>query len=141
MKDAVLKFLKEKKEKFCVLATASKNGKTESAVLGYAVKDDFTILLSTHEGSRKVQNILENNQVSLIVGWSFTEAYVQSDCIASIIKKDNQSYADDDQFFFSINPHAAQFKTPDTIFIAIKPVWIRFTDFSSSPPKVEEINL
>ena len=141
MKEAVLKFLKEKPEKFCVLATASKNGKTESAVLAYAIKDDFAILLSTHKESRKTQNILENNQVSLVIGWSFTDPYVQCDGIATIVENNDESYQSDDQFFFSINPHAAQFKTPDTIFIAVKPTWIRFTDFSSSPPKVEEINL
>ncbi len=139
MKETVFNFLKQKQEKFCVLATATKDGKPESAVLGYAVKDDFTILVSTRRGTRKAQNILENNHVSLVVGWSFTEANVQCDGMAKIIERDNQSYAGDEQFFFSVNPHAAQFKTSDTIFIEIKPAWIRFTEFSSSPPHVEEI--
>ncbi len=139
MKETVFNFLKKKQEKFCVLATATKNGKPESAVLGYAIKDDFTILVSTHKGSRKAQNILENNQVSLVVGWSFTEANVQCDGLATIIEKGNPLYANDEEFFFSINPYAAQFKSSDTIFIEIKPTWIRFTQFSSSLPHVEEI--
>ncbi len=140
MKETVFNFLKQKQEKFCVLATATKSGKTECAVLGYAIQDDSTFLLSTHKDSRKAKNIAENDQVSLVIGWSFVEANVQCDGIATIVEKDNPLYANDEQFFFSVNPHATKFKTSDTIFIEIKPAWIRFTDFSSPHSHPEEIS-
>ncbi len=138
MKEDVLRFLKEKKPKLCVLATSSIEAKPECAVVGYAVKDDLTIIVSTHKNSRKWNNVKENNKVALCIGWSFTEPYIQCDGVANLIEE-GSNYQQSEQFFFYENPDAAKFKTPDTIFIEVKPSWIRFTDFSSHPPKSEEL--
>lgn len=133
----ILQYLKDKRPKLLVLATANKNGKPECAVMGYAITDVFTIILSTHKGTRKVQNISENPQVAVTIGWTFTEMNVQIEGSATIITEGGK-YVETETFFFSQNPDAKTFKTPDTIFIEIKPKWIKSLDLSSHLQKTEE---
>ncbi len=135
--DKALQFLKNKNPKLCVLATASADGKPEAAVMGYAVQDDLTILLSTHKGNRKWQNLSKNSKVSLVFGWSFTEINIQYDGTATLIEEGPQK-KEVEEFFFSQNPAARKFETPDTIFIQVKPVWIRLSDLTQTPPTTEE---
>jgi general stress protein 26 len=140
MQDKVLEFLKNKNPKLCVLTTASKNVKPQAALVGYAIKDDLTIVLSTRKGTRKYENLQDNNQVALVFGSGFSENNVQMDGIATIIEEGNE-YKQTDEFFFSQNPEAAKFKNPDTIFIVVKPHWIRFIDHSLPSAKPEEMEL
>lgn len=137
MKDMVLEFLKQRDPKLCIIATASNNGKPESAVMGYAVKDDLTIILNTQKGTRKYNNIKDNSQVSLVFGWGFTEDNVQYDGIARLIEEENQ-YQETEEFFFGQNPAAKAYKNSNTSFIEIRPLWIRFLDHSVIPSKTTE---
>lgn len=140
MRDDVLHYLKTKPIKLCVLATASTTGKPESAVVGYAVKDDLTMLFSTHKGTRKLDNLNKNNQISLVVGWDFDTMNVQMEGTAKIVENENEHKAAED-FFFTQNPAALKFKSPDTVFIEVLPHWVRSIDPRQHPPKTEEIPL
>lgn len=137
MEQNIVEELKSKEVRLCVLSTSSKDGQPEAAVMGYAIKDDLTILLSTKKGTRKLKNISENNKVALVFGWDFGSLNIQYQGAARIIETGNE-YKDTENFFFSQNPAAAKFKSPDTVFIEVKPTWIRTTDPRNHPPTVEE---
>ncbi len=129
-------FLANRTKKLCVLSTSFCHY-PESAVMGYAVKDDLTILLSTHANTRKIQNIRANEKVSLVFGWGFDEPNIQCSGKATIIEgEDREEYA---TFFYKMNPEAEKFRSSDTLFISIKLIWIRFSDFTVRPPRIEEI--
>ncbi len=136
----ILQYLKDKQPKLAVIATADVNKKPECAVMGYAITDILTIILSTHKNTRKVLNISENPQVAVTIGWTFTEVNIQIEGIAKIVVE-GEHYNMTEAFFFSQNPHAKTFKTADTVFIEIKPTWIRKLDLLSHPPKIEEYTL
>lgn len=138
MKETICAILQNREHKLCVLATADKAAMPASAALAYAVKDDCTIIVSTHANTQKAKNIAENQQVSMVFGFNFTEPYVQLKGTAKQIT-DQQEKQAADEFFFSVNPQAAKFKTPDTIFFAITPTWARLMDFAETPPKTEEV--
>ncbi|CAN5183647.1 hypothetical protein BH11PAT1_BH11PAT1_3980 [soil metagenome] len=123
--------------RLCVLATSTSGGKPECAVLAYAVKEDLSLVLSTHKSSRKCKNIEENNQVSLVFGWAYNEINIQCDGTAQILEK-GEKFLHYENFFFSVNPHAEKFKGLDTVFISVKPTWVRITDFTQTPVKIEE---
>lgn len=127
--------------KFCVLSTTSRDGKPESAVVAYAVQNDGTLVVSTTNTSRKYRNIKENNNVAFVTGWTFDEINIQLEGKAHLIEKENSEYAATDAFFFSVNPHAAKFKTEGTIFISIFPSWARVTDFQKNPHEKNELLL
>lgn len=137
MEDIVLNFLKSRPEKLCVLSTANSSGKSESSVVGYAIEDDLTLIFSTKPDTRKVSNLKENNSASFVTGWTFSEMNIQIDGTVSVIT-DGEEYKKLDEFFFSQNPQALKFKSPDTVFLKFTPTWIRYLDPTVHPPKMEE---
>lgn len=138
MKNDILTALKNAQVKLCVVTTVAPDNKPEAAMVGYAVADDLTIFLSTSNKSRKWQNLKENKHVALVFGWGFEQLNVQYEGIAEAIEQTDPTYNDSENFFFSFNPGAATFKTPDTVLIRIKPTWIRILDATVNPPKKEE---
>jgi general stress protein 26 len=134
-KNSVLQYLKSKN--LCVLSTVSVDGKSESAVMAYMIKDDFTILMNTESSTRKVQNILENNQVSIVVGGINGDPSVQIDATARIA--DNQQSKDAKEFLLSQNPELANYFTDTGRFIVITPTWLRWSDYSQNPAEIKEI--
>lgn len=137
MEDLVRNFLKSKPEKLCVFSTVTKDGKPESSVVGYAIADDFTIIMSTKPTTRKISNLHENPHASFVTGWTFSEMNIQIDGTAQIVSEGDE-YTSLEEFFFGQNPAALKFKSPDTVFIKFTPVWMRSLDPTSHPPKVEE---
>lgn len=140
MKAKVLDFLKNRPVKLCAFATVSSDGQPWNAIMGYAVQDDLAIILSTHKGSRKYQNLQENTKVSVVIGWEFSGYNVQLEGEATFVE-DGEEYSKAEEFFFGQNPHAAKFKSPDTIYIIVTPTFMRVTNFNIIPPKAEEVQL
>lgn len=139
MKEHVVELLKQQLSKLCVLSTATKDGKPESAVVGYAVKDDLTLYFSTHTNTRKYKNIVENPKASFVTGWTFNTSNIQIDGTARIISEEHSEYKAIEEFFFTQNPEAAKFKSPGIIFIELTPTWAHLLDLSVHPPMSEEI--
>ena len=137
MREEVLQFLKQKNPQLCVIATATPHGKPEAAVMGYAVRDNLILYLSTQKTTRKYNNLKENSHVSLVIGWAFAENNVQIDGKSRIIEQGDE-YQKTEQFFFAQNEGAKAFKNSDTVFIEIKPVWIRFMNRTVEPAKITE---
>lgn len=140
MKEEVLNFLKNRNPKLTVLATSSPSGKTESALIGFAIYDDLKIIVSTRKSTRKYKNLEENPQVSLVVGWSFTENNAQIDGTARIITDENE-HTKVESFFLTQNPAAKAYFSSETIFIEISPNWIRFINQTAKPSVTTEENL
>ena len=137
----IFAFLKDKEEKLGVLATADKDGTPECAVVGYAAKDDGTIILNTNKNTRKVKNIKENNKVAVVIGWSFHDKNVQYEGTAEIIDRDHPEFTACEEFFFTTNPSAVKFKSPDTIHIRITPTFVKMLDLTVTPPQNAEFFL
>jgi len=142
MKEEVYKILESREPKLCVLATSDKSGKTEAATLVYTIEEDLTILLSTKSDSRKWNNLLENDQVSLVFGFSFTEANIQYDGIAKLIDKNSPEYASCEQTYFTDHPDLSEYRgQANSVFFKITPRWLRLSDYSKKPPQVDEMEL
>jgi general stress protein 26 len=137
--DKIVEILKKKQFKLCVLSTISSGASPESAVIGYAVKDDLTLIFSTKKTTRKAINIASNPHVSFVTGWSFTEENVQIEGTARLVNEPSDpEYLEIENFFFSQNREAEKFKSDDTIFIVMIPTWYRLLDHSTTPPTMEE---
>ena len=133
MHEKVKTILLERNPKLCVIATATKEGLPEAALVGYAIMDDGTIILSTKKETRKAKNIEENNKIALVFGFSFTEFHVQLEGTVHITTN-----ASHEAFFFSQNTQAEKFKTQNDIKLVITPTWMRwFNPADSSIPTQE----
>lgn len=136
-KNGVLQLIKS--QSLCVLSTASLSGKSESAVMAYTIKDDFTILINTEPTTRKYQNLLTNNRVSIVVGGFKNDPSVQIDGAAKIL--DGQKAQETRDYMLSVNPDLKNYFSDTGKFIAITPTWLRYSDFSRDPPEIYETNL
>jgi pyridoxine/pyridoxamine 5'-phosphate oxidase len=141
MENNYLHFLQSNPVKLCVFATASDVNQPWCAVMGYAAMDDFTIILSTHEGTRKWRNLMQNQKVALVFGWEFKGFNIQCEGVAEVIDGIKESYNECADFFFTQNPQAAKFRSPTSIFIKIKPTWMRVTNFDHQPPSIWESDI
>lgn len=141
MKDEIITFLKEKSPKLCVMASSSSDGKPECAVMGYAVLDDLTLVLCTDKTSRKWNNLKANPRVACIFGWSFEELNVQYEGTTELIES-GEMFDKAKETYFEVHPEALEFKElPETVYLKISPLWLRLSDYSVAPPRIEEFNL
>lgn len=140
MKDKLIKLLKEHEPKVAGVATATAKGRPAIACVGYAVRDDGTIVISTHQSSHKWENLEGNPEIGLVVGWQFDRPHLQLGGNAELLIGDSAKEVE--EFFFNANPQAKAFKTPDTGFVVVTPTWARITEFQpNGPPEVEESQL
>jgi len=136
-KNAVLQFIKS--QDLCILSTASKSGKTESAVMAFATDDDIVIYMSTENTTRKFKNLLENNFVSVIIGGLKNDPSVQLDGNAKVLTGDEAVKGK--SFMLSLHPELKDyFNSPTSMFFIITPAWLRYSDFSQNPPEVIELS-
>lgn len=137
MEKSPLQVLKERPIKLCVLATSSSTAQPWCSVMGYAIGDNKTIILSTLKTTKKWKNLEENKKVGLLVGWDMETPSIHCEGIATLVT-DGDEHKKTSELFFSQNPYAAKFKTTNTVFIIIKPTFMRITDFRTAPPTVDE---
>ncbi len=140
MEEKVKTYLKEKKPRLTVISTVNKDGKPESALMTYAIFEGeaLTLVLSTRLNTRKWANLQTNKHVSLVFGGGFSDAEVQFEGDAELFA-DPSSYKLLEEVYFEQNPETLQFRgLPELVFLKVKPTWVRFTDYSASPPVVEE---
>lgn len=136
MKAIVKEFLADLEPKLCVVSTVGKYKRPEAAVMAYALMDDFTIILSTHDDSRKWNNLKKNPNVALVFGWDHEGLNVQYEGTAKLVEEDEEI----ENIYFKANPTLGKFRDlPGMGFIRIEPRWIRLTDFDSDRPKVHEV--
>ncbi|CAN5232062.1 hypothetical protein BH09PAT2_BH09PAT2_07710 [soil metagenome] len=140
METEILSFLKNNKPQLCVLSTVNETGKPECAVLAYVVLDDLSLIISTHSSTRKWENLANNKHVAATMGWDFVHPNVQYEGEAECMEQ-GSDYEWHQKTYFAVHPELKQFKSPNTVFIKVKPKWIRMTDLSQHPPKIAEIKL
>ncbi len=141
-KDEVLRFIRSKL--VAVVASVCPDGTPEAATMFYWVNDvdenGFGLYFLTRRQTRKVQNILANPAVAVVVGTEFAPETVQMNGVASVVeaadamegmrelhellrKHPVQSalYA---AAFFPKNPFGA-IEGEDFVLIKFRPSWIR----------------
>ncbi len=136
MKAAVQEFLEELDPKLCVLSTIGRYKHPESAVMAYAMMDDLSVVLTTHDDSRKYHNIKRNPNVALTFGWDLEGQNVQYEGTAKLVEESEEI----ERIYDKANPEHGRFRDlPGMVFVLIKPRWIRFSDFSTFHPKIKEM--
>ena len=125
-----------KNNDLCILSTADKSGKSESAVMAYTLKDDFTLLMNSEASTRKVQNLLVNNQISVVVGGLEGDPSIQIDGVAKVLEGEQAQQAKD--YMLSVNPELKNYFSETGRFIMIIPTWFRLSDFTVNPPSIIE---
>lgn len=100
-KQDILAFLR--KHSLAVLATADMKGKPQAAVVEFTELDDLTIIIDTFSHSRKYQNLQQNDQVAIVIGWD-NNVTLQIDATAHELKGEDLLRAK--EIYFAKNERA-----------------------------------
>lgn len=118
----------------CVISSI-RDGRPQSATVGVSLDDNFNILIATKRSTRKAENIVNNPQVSIVVGFSGSKT-VQIEGIAEVFDSENNS--DRVEYHFKKVPGAKKHAKDDgQIYFLIKPSWLRYTDYTLDDPIFE----
>ena len=135
-KDNIASFLKA--HDLMVISSLGKEY-PESAVVEYASKD-CVLVFDTDSSSRKYKNILNNPNVSVVIGWDndIEEETMQYQGKCTLLEgADLIVYK---KVYFAKNPGAQKWEHEEgTVYFKIEPVWIRHTDLKVLPWDITEI--
>jgi len=124
-----------KQHDLAVISTLSKDNKPESALIGIAVSKNLEIIFDTVKTPRKYQNLIQNPQVALVIGWD-NETTVQYEGTAVELSR-----GDDDLkeiYFSNFKDSRKRAETwPGIVHFKITPAWIRYSKFNK-PAIIEE---
>jgi pyridoxine/pyridoxamine 5'-phosphate oxidase len=120
-----------------VISSLNDKGNPQSAVVGFGHTDKMELIFGTSNKSRKLNNIANNPNVSAVIGWD-RGGTLQFEGIAQILSgEDSIKYS---EMYFAKNPTARKFrKDPDEVYVLVKPQWIRFTEVTTNPWTIHEI--
>ena len=120
-----------KQHKLAVVSTVTTDGKPESAVVGIAVSEELEIVFDTLNTSRKYENIANNPNVALVVGWD-DETTVQYEGIATLLAgKRDDLYR---EIYFEVYPDGRERAAnwPGLVHFKVTPKWLRYSDFNET---------
>jgi len=127
-----------RKHRLAVISTV-RAGAPQAAVVGIAVTDALEIIFDTLTTSRKYANICADPRVALVVGWD-DEQTVQYEGIADL-PTGHELDACKAAYFAAWPDGPARETWPDIAYVRVRPRWLRYSDFSKSPPQIEELTL
>lgn len=133
-KQKILEFLKTHSD--CVLATTNLRGLPEAATVGFSESQDLELVFGTSQNTRKFANIAHEPHVAVVVGFS-GDTTVQYEGIASLLMEPELSQRL--KRHFEKIPEVEQYRnSPRQVYLKIKPIWIRYTNYADQPA-VEEL--
>jgi Pyridoxamine 5'-phosphate oxidase len=128
-------------ERFAVQASVAPNHNVQAAVVGIAVSDDFELVFDTLSDSRKATNLRANPSVAFVIGSTAngTERTVQYEGVADTPSGDELRRVQ--EIYFSVFPDGRErLHWKGLIHVRVKPLWIRYSNYSPNPPLVLELN-
>ncbi len=125
-------------QNLAVIATVSKSGMPEAALVEVAVTPELEIIFDTINITRKYENLGRNGRVAMVIGWDH-QATLQYEGIADEpegVERDRIK----DIFFAACPRGAAREGWPGLTYIRVRPAWIRFSNYET-PRRVEELTI
>jgi general stress protein 26 len=111
----------------------------QASLIGIAVTESLEIIFDTVSTSRKYANLRADPRVALVIGWE-AEQTVQFEGIAELLSGKALEACKPD--YFAAWPDGCERERwPDIAYVRVRPRWLRYSDFSETPPKTEELTL
>lgn len=123
--------------RYGVVSSLARDGAPQSALVGIAIGEELEIIFDTVTSSRKYGNLVSCPSCSFVVGGWSSEQTVQYEGIAEELK--GEDLARYQGTYFAVWPDGpARMSWPGIAYFVVRPVWIRYSDFDQSPPRIEE---
>src|SRR3954468_8829233 len=119
-----------------VIGYISPQGAPQSALIGIAVTNNLEIIFDTVRSTRKYGNLIANPACSLVIGGT-GEIALQYEGQAT--ETGGTDLAPYQAIYFEKWPECREHLSwPGITYFVVRPTWIRYSDFSSTPPLIEE---
>jgi general stress protein 26 len=127
------------RHKLAVVASLSPQGFPQSALVGIGVAPDLRIIFDTLTDSRKYQNLIDNPNISAVIGWE-NSATIQIEGKAYIPQ--GEELEELKRIYYQAYPHGWQRAlSPELTYFCIKPTWARYSEFNTDPPRIFEMKV
>ncbi|MFN7921480.1 MAG: pyridoxamine 5'-phosphate oxidase family protein [Bryobacteraceae bacterium] len=124
-------------QKLAVVSSLSPAGKPQSALVGIASGDQMEIVFDTIRSTRKFENMIANPEVSLVIGLGGAIT-VQYEGKATELQ--GEDLAEYQKLYFEAWPDGpSRLEWEGITYFLVVPAWIRYSDFSQTPPVITEI--
>jgi pyridoxine/pyridoxamine 5'-phosphate oxidase len=122
--------------RYGVVSSIASDGSPQSALVGIATTPQLEIVFDTVKSSRKYPNLLARPRCSLVTGWG-GEQTVQYEGLATEPRgAELERYQ---QAYFAVWPGPSRLAWPGITYFAVRPLWVRYSDFDQSPPLIVEL--
>ena len=133
----IYRFLRE--HRLAVISTLGPEASPQAAVIGIAVTEALDITFDTSTTSRKYANLRADPRAALVIGWDLGQT-VQLEGTAEVLSGPELDACKPD--YFALWPDGRDREhRPDIAYVRVRPTWLRYSDFSRTPPRVEELRL
>jgi pyridoxine/pyridoxamine 5'-phosphate oxidase len=133
----IYRFLRE--HRLAVISTTGPAASPQAAVIGIAVTEALDIIFDTTTTSRKYANLCADPRVALVIGWDLGQT-VQPEGTAEVLSGPELDACKPD--YFALWPDGRdRERWPDIAYVRVRPTWLRYSDYSRAPPRVEELRL
>jgi len=123
-------------ERLGVLSTARKDGRPESALMGFAATPELEIIFDTVKSSRKYPILKENPRVAWVIGCT-TEISVQYEGVAEELE--GEELAKYKKIYFGkFTDGPARESWPGITYFVVRPRWVRYCDYNPGTRRIEE---
>lgn len=114
-------------------------GVPQSALIAFVELPNFEVVFETFYKTRKYENLKANRSVSLVIGWDIKKQItLQYEGRASPIPKKEYEKAIT-TFLKKDTPCKEQFlRHPHVRLYKIKPLWLRYSDYTGEVPQILE---
>ncbi|MFE5484329.1 pyridoxamine 5'-phosphate oxidase family protein [Streptomyces sp. NPDC056527] len=134
--DELLRFLRG--HRLAVEASVAPDGSPQAAVVGYAVTDDLEIVFDTVETTRKYENLVADPRIALVIGWGEITAQIEG---VADIPHGPEGERIRECYFTAYPDGRDRLAWPGITHVRVRPRWARYSDFTSEPPRIEEVRL
>lgn len=129
-----------RRERYAVEATVTADGQPQAALVGIAVSDRFELIFDTLATTRKAANLRHNPRMAFVIGPTANNASstVQYEGIAEEIS--GPALEELLPLYFKAFPDGALRRNwPGLIYMRVKPLWIRYSNYAFDPPEIVEL--
>jgi hypothetical protein len=136
-RDELLAFMR--KYRVGVEASVSAADAAQAAVVGIAITDRFEIVFDTLDSSRKCQNLRRNPLIAFVIG-GVTDGEVRTVQYEGIADEPSGDELERlKAIYYEVYPDGpSRLAWPGLTYVRVRPSWIRYSDFSATPPQILE---
>lgn len=113
----------------------------QAAVVGFAVTDEFEFVFDTLKDTRKARNLRHTGHAALVVGTGENgdERTAQIEGLAD--EPGGEELERLQRAYFEVFPDGRmRLAWPGLIHVRVTAQWIRYSDFSTNPPRIVEFS-